>query len=79
MKASLPEIVSEPAAVVFWKVSFEQPQAVLQVAEELLLLLLDRGLDPAGRSRCSSGYGRLITSATTGTIWWRNGSRRPIW
>ena len=33
----------------------QEPQAVLEVAEELLLLLLDRGLRPGWRSRAARG------------------------
>ena len=43
--------VSEPAAFVFWKMSFKSLQAIFEVAEELLLLLLDGGLDAADAFR----------------------------
>ncbi len=47
----------------------QELQAVLEVAEELLLFLLDGGLDPAdalGRARDRACF---MTSATTGTSW----------
>ncbi len=59
-RVASPAIVSEPAALVFLKVSFEQPQAVLEVAEELLLLLADDVSGSAGRCRAARGRAALI-------------------
>ncbi len=52
--------------LVFVKRVVQEPQAVLEVAEELLLLLLDRWSGSRLALSRSSGYGLLMTSATTG-------------